>query len=116
MSWGETVLFSLILIVIGFAAGFLARYLYAKSKRKVAGKIAGDILEQAREEAEEYLRQAEIKAKAELLAAREVLENDTRKERNELKQLEKRLLKREDNLDRKSETLEEKEFRELVGV
>jgi ribonuclease Y len=109
MSWGETVLFSLVLIIVGFAAGFLARYLYAKSKRKVAGKIAEDILEQAKGEAEEYLRQAEIKAKAELLAARETLENDTKNERNELKQQEKRLLKREDNLDRKSETLEEKE-------
>ncbi len=96
-------------VVMGAVVGLVVRHVYVKTRQKAAEKEAAEILREAKDEAKKYRQDAEVSAKAELLAAREKLENDVKNERNELKQTEKRLLKREDNLDRKSEALEEKE-------
>lgn len=99
----------LLIFLVGAALGVAGRHFYAKFRRQRADRDSAEILQDAKEKAGKYLDDARVKAKAELLAAREQLENDAKNERNELKQQEKRLLKREDNLDRKSEAQEEKE-------
>ncbi len=100
---------SVLALVVGVVAGFIARHVYARRMKNSAENEAEELVRLGREEAEKMRQEAAVKSKAELLAAREKLENDIKSERNELKQTEKRLLKREDNLDRKTETLEEKE-------
>ncbi len=102
-------LVAIVYLVVGLVLGAVARHYYVKARLRTAEKDAGDLIQEAKDNAKKYLNDAEVRAKAELLAAREQLENDIKNERNEVKQQEKRLLKREDNLDRKSEALEEKE-------
>ncbi len=102
-------LVALVYLVVGLILGAAARHYYVKARLQAAEKDAGEILKVAREDAKKFLNDADVKAKAELLAAREQLDSEVKNERNEVKQQEKRLLKREDNLDRKSEALEEKE-------
>ncbi len=99
----------LVALVAGVLAGVAARHVYGARRRNSAENEAREIVRLGREEAEKLRQEADVRSKAELLAAREQLENDVKNERNELKQQEKRLLKREDNLDRKSEAQEEKE-------
>ncbi len=102
-------------LIVGLVAGLIVRHIYASRMKNSAENEAKELIRQGREEAEKMRQEAAVKSKAELLAAREKMENDIKSERNELKQTEKRLLKREDNLDRKTETLEEKE-NQLRGV
>lgn len=104
MSWDWVISF-----IVGAALGLVARHFYAVGRKNAAENEAKEIVRLGREEAEKLRQEADVRSKAELLAAREQLENDVKNERNEVKQQEKRLLKREDNLDRKSEALEEKE-------
>ncbi len=87
----------------------IARHFYVLSQKAGAENEAREIIRLGHEEALKLRQEAEVRSKTELLAAREQLENDIKNERNEIKQQEKRLVKREDNLDRKSEALEEKE-------
>ncbi len=97
-------------LIVGVAIGLIARHMYGVARKNSAENEAKEIIKASREEAEMLRQEAVVKSKAELLAAREKMENDIKGERNELKQTEKRLLKREDNLDRKTEMLDEKEF------
>ena len=99
----------LISLLFGFVLGYVAWFLRARHQRDSAGTQAKKILSDARREAEKLSREAEVKAKTELLAQRESQEAEIRKERAEVKQTEKRLTKREDNLDRKVEMLDNKE-------
>ncbi|MCL2000280.1 MAG: ribonuclease Y [Planctomycetes bacterium] len=101
--------FTLVYLVVGLILGAAARHYYGKVRLRTAEKDAGEIIRKAQDSVRKYLNDAEVRSKAELLAAREQLENEIKDERNEVKQQEKRLLKREDNLDRKSEALEDKE-------
>ena len=96
-------------LILGAAAGLTVRYIHAARKKDSAENEARSIVAAGRLEAEKLGQEAAVKIKAELLAAREQLENEIRDERNELKQLEKRLAKREDNLDHKVAMLDEKE-------
>ncbi len=95
--------------MLGGGLGLVAKHLYALSRKTRAVNEAQEIIRLGHEQAAKLRQEAEVKSKTELLAAREQLENDIKNERNEIKQQEKRLVKREDNLDRKSEALEEKE-------
>ncbi|MDR0361124.1 MAG: ribonuclease Y [Planctomycetota bacterium] len=96
-------------LLAGAGVGFVVRHAYGARRRRSAENEAGEIIRLGREEAEKLRQEAEVRSKAELLAAREQLENDVKGERNELRQTEKRLAKREDILDRKAEVIDEKE-------
>ncbi len=90
---------------VGYCASQLVGYLQRRSARREAGQI----LSAARAEADEVRRQAEVKAKEELLRRREDFERETREARTELKLIEKRLVKREDALERKAEMMAKRE-------
>lgn len=94
------------------AAGVWAG-LRARTRAKLAVGLAD--LERARSDAarerEDILRKADGEAKTRLLEVQERFERETAETRNELKQVEKRLAKREDGLDRKLDVLATKEKR-----
>ena len=88
---------------MGAVVGFVASVLVALARKRSARLEADKIVEAARKEAEEVHRKAEVSAKEELHRRREDFEKETRETRTELKLLEKRLVKREDALERKAE-------------
>ncbi|QQE12853.1 ribonuclease Y [Planctomycetota bacterium] len=74
-----------------------------------AQKEGQDIVDRARSEGETLRKQLELDARNEQAARRETFEKEVEASRNEQKDVERRLTKREDNLDRKLDTLTTKE-------
>ena len=102
------------LLAIGcFVVGALAVFIIgrangAKSLNE-AKRQAEDLLKHARAEAETLRKQIELDARSDLAQRREEFERESNQTRNELKDIERRLTKREDSLDRKLDTLTTKE-------
>ena len=92
-------------ILLGALAASAANWFLKRG----AGSRASQILADAQDHARRITRDGEIAAKEELLKRREELESDLGTRREELRHLEKRLTKREDNLERKVDVLNKKE-------
>jgi len=100
---------AVLLCVIGLGVGYGASELVSYILKRNARRKADELLAAARAEADETRRQAEVDAKEEVLRRREEFERETREARTELKLLEKRLVKREDGLERKAELTSKRE-------
>jgi len=98
-----------VLCVIALGMGYGASELVSYILKRNARRKADELLAAARAEADETRRQAEVDAKEEVLRRREEFERETREARTELKLLEKRLVKREDGLERKAELTSKRE-------
>jgi len=103
----------LLAILGAAAAGLLAAVLALAAKKRAAeGKAreaearAEEIVAEARRQAENILKEAALQAKDYQLQVKLDFERETRERKNEISQLEKRLLQKEDQLDRKTEALE----------
>ena len=97
---------------IGVAIGFFLRRLFAGKSVLAAEGQAKKILEEAEREAENKRREARLFAKDELHRSRAEFEKETKSRRKELLNLESRVMKKEQNLERKLGLLDKKE-REL---
>ena len=86
-------------------AGWLILKRRAERARQEAEKEAAKMLESAEREADAKLREAEVAAREKLLLARSEFEKASRKRRDELEALERRLGQKEDKLDRRDEEL-----------
>ena len=84
-----------------FGLGYFIRKFYAKSKIKNAEDRARKMLEDAKVDAGRLKHEAELQAKDVLLKLRTEFEKETKDRRQELIILEKRLIQKEENLDRK---------------
>lgn len=98
---GGLVLGVIVAVVVGKLLGIQA---IAQSKRQ-----AQDLLDKAQSEAQTLKKQAELDGLNELAKRRETFETEINDQRNQIKETERRLTKREDNLDRKLDTLTTKE-------
>lgn len=105
----------LTILIIGGLLGYFSRFTLAKRSLKTAEYKAKEILEKAKKEVEEKRRRAEVEAKELLYKLRSDFERETKERRQELAELERRLLQREENLERKLELLDQKE-KELEKV
>lgn len=92
---------AVLFFIIGKLVGIQA---IAQSKRQ-----AQDLLDKAQSEAQTVKKQAELDGLNELAKRREAFETEVNDQRNQIKETERRLTKREDNLDRKLDTLTTKE-------
>src|SRR5262245_10303739 len=94
------------------AAVIVIAVAYALLRRKVEAERSGirneaeKALADARRQAESRLREADIEAKEKVLAARAEFEKTVQANRQEMTSLEKRILQKEENLDRKTTQLE----------
>ncbi len=79
-----------------------------------ADEKAREIIDEALKTAETKKREALLEAKEEALKAKNEFERETKERRAELQRYEKRVLTKEETLDRKTEALEKKEFRLTV--
>lgn len=101
----------LVLILMGY---LLRKYL-GERKINLAERKAEYILEIAQKEAESKKKEAELEGKDLLYRIRNEFEEQTKEKRQELSILEKRLMQREENLDRKVDVLDKKE-KEIAGI
>ncbi len=93
----------------GIAIGYFICILVYKKKQAASEKRVKRIIEESLQNAEKIKKEAELAAKADLYQRREAFEKETQETRMELRLQEKRLSKREDNLERKMELLTKKE-------
>lgn len=91
-------------LLLGVALGWTFRHL----KQRVAARQAGDVLTQARREAETVVRDAKLAATEQATQAREGVEREAKARRQEVAEIERRVLQRESNLDRKADLLDRK--------
>lgn len=95
-------------VVVWFAAISYRKKVY-ESKVGSAEERAREIMDEALKTAETKKREALLEAKEESMKAKNELEKETRDRRNELQRYERRVLAKEEAVDRKSEQIEKKE-------
>jgi ribonuclease Y len=101
------VVLSILVVGLMFVVfALLSKKKYAEDRAREAAAKADEILQSARKEAENTLKEAALQAKDYQLQVKLDFEQETRERKNEISQLEKRLLQKEDVLDRKTEGLE----------
>jgi len=94
------------LYVVSLLAGKKSTLEKAHAEARAEAEKAAEILHGARKEATNILKEAALQAKDHLLQVKIDFEKETRDRKNELGQLEKRLLQKEDQFDRKNEQVE----------
>ena len=92
-----------------FAIGFVLRKYTASMKVKRAEERAKSIVEEARQDAESRKREAQLEAKDLLLKLRNDFEKESKERRKELGTFERRLMQREENLERRINLFDKKE-------
>jgi len=109
---GENAIEFVIYIAIAlftFIFGYLVRRYIAESKIKNAEEQAKKIVSEAERQAETKKKEVVLEAKEEVHKLRSELDRETRDRRNEIQRIERRLLQREELLDKKVENLEQRD-------
>jgi ribonuclease Y len=101
--------FALLGSLFWFFLGYVVRKYTAKRKVKKAEERAKTIVTESKVEAERRKRESLLEAKDMTLKLRAEIEDESKERRRELLTKEKRLLQKEENVDRKMELLEQKE-------
>lgn len=102
-----------LLIIIGvlggLVVGFVARKYIAEKKIKSAEHAAKALLDGAHKEADQKKREVLLEAKDEIFKLRADVDRENKERRSEMQRMERRLIQKEETLDRKSDAMEKKE-------
>jgi ribonuclease Y len=104
-----TIVIALVASMVAFFLGYLYRKKIAEKTIKSAEQEAQRIVEEARKQAEAYKKEATLLAKEEIHRARSEFDREVRERRAELQRFERRLIQKEEMLDKKMASVEEKE-------
>jgi len=104
----QSLILSVSAIVI-FFAGYLLRWFFAGKKLKEAEQRAEDLVNNAYKEAENRKKEIELQGKDLMLRLRQDFEKEVKERREEIVIIEKRLLQKEESLDKRVDLLEQKE-------
>lgn len=97
------------LTLLGIAMGYASRAQLERAMGETAKTRSKDIVTKAEEEAAMIKREAQLQERDAVIKAREEFERENSTRRSELSALEERLTKRELNIDRRYDLLEDKE-------
>ncbi len=103
------ILILLAVLLVSVFIGYIIRRQIAESKTGRAEETARRIVDEAHEKAETLKKETLIEAKEEIHQLRTEQEREARERRGELKSMERRLIQREENLDKKANQLESRE-------
>lgn len=103
-------LYFVLTAAVAFGAGYFVRKSLAEAKIASAEEAARRIIQDAERDAEAKNRELMLEAKEEAHKLRTELDREHRERRNELQQLERRLMQKEEALDRRSENVDRKEI------
>lgn len=105
----QTITAILVSSVSGLVIGYVIRSLFARWQATAMERQAKAKLDDADEEAARRLREADIKARAEIVQAREAFAESTRERQIALQEYDERIAAREGDLERKMHVIDEKE-------
>lgn len=95
--------------VIGVLAGFYLRRMIIESRIDSVENLAKKILDEARKDAEALKKETALQAKDQLFQMKVEFDKENKERRSELNTLEKRLLQKEEHLEKKINVLDGKE-------
>ncbi|MBQ9624821.1 MAG: ribonuclease Y [Clostridia bacterium] len=100
---------AIVAVIIGGAAGFLYRKNVAEAKVKKAEDAVKLMIDEATIKAKAMRKETILEAKEEVHKMRSDLEKETKERRGELQKTEKRLVQKEETLDKKLESINQRE-------
>lgn len=100
--------YSVTAVVLILSGYFLSKF-FASKKIKQAEHLAKELRETAQREVENRKKEAELAAKDLMIKIRQDFEKETKERREEMSASEKRILQKEENLERRADLLEKKE-------
>jgi ribonuclease Y len=103
------VLYFVLGAIVFFIGGYFFRNILGRQRVDAANKEANGVRELAQREAETIRKEAQLQAKDTLLKMRQDFEKETKERRDELTSMEKRVLQREENMDKRVDILDKKE-------
>ncbi|WP_347152313.1 ribonuclease Y [Peptostreptococcus anaerobius] len=98
-----------IAVIIGLLIGYVIRKNISEAKIGQAETLAEEIVEKANRDSETVKKEKLLEAKEEIHRLRTEGERENKERRNEVQKYEKRVLQKEETLDRKMQSLEQKE-------
>jgi ribonuclease Y len=107
------ILIGLIAFIVGFAIAFWVKGLIISQKVKAAEKETSRILKDAKLRSETLIKEAKLDVKDRLFKMKSEFDAETKDTRSELKNRERRLMQKEEHIDRKVEQFERRE-REIL--
>ena len=104
-----TILTYVLCVIISVIVGYIVRRYIAEGKLKSAEELSKKIIADATRDAETKKKEVLVEAKEEVHRLRTETENENKRRRTEINNLEKRVLQREESLERKAQSLDDKE-------
>ena len=104
----------LIGLAIGFGLTFFLKSILDRQKQRTADIKSEQIITEARHQADALIKEASLEAKDRLIKMKSEFDAETKETRSELKRQERRIIKKEENIDRKIEQQEQRE-KEISG-
>lgn len=95
--------------VVGCVVALVLKSVLGSKKLKDAANEAEQIVKTAQSEADRLIKEAGVEAKDRLFKMKSDFETEAKETRSELKKLERRLIQKEENIDRKTELFETRE-------
>ncbi len=105
----NAILIALVTAIIAAFIGYMARKKIAEGKTNQAELVAKQIIEKAEKDSETLKKEKVIEAKEEVHKMRNEFDRDYKERRSELQKFEKRLIQKEEHLDKKITQNEDKE-------
>ncbi|WP_341412607.1 ribonuclease Y [Clostridium aceticum] len=103
------ILIVLVAAIVGCLIGYFVRKNIAEGKINSAEELAKKLVEEAEKDAETSKKEILLEAKEEVHRLRNEFDRESRERRNELQRIERRLIQKEETLDKKSDVLEHKD-------
>ena len=105
----NSMLFSILLIVIGLIVGFGAFFVINLLRGNIAAKKAEDIINQAKKDADRVKRDSALEQKEEAHRLKIELDKEIKERKLEIKEQEERILQRESSMDKRDELYQKRE-------
>lgn len=106
---GEVLISAAIAIVLGAIIGYIIRKILGEKKIKSAEIESSRIIEEAKSKASQEAKEKILSAKEEIHKLRSDLDKEAKEKEIELKKSERRLINKEENLDKRTQSYEKKE-------
>lgn len=95
--------------IVMFLAGYLLRWFFAGKRIRQAEEKARTLLDSAQKDVDARKKEAELHSKDLMIKLRQDFEDETKQRREEIVSAEKRILQKEENLEKRVDLLEKKE-------
>lgn len=101
-------------VVVGILAGYFLRWFFAGKKRRELEAQSKELVTSAKKQSEDQKKESELYAKDLVIKLQQDFEKETKSRRDELLTTEKRLVQKEENIEKRVDLLEKKE-RDISG-